>query len=152
MASTSGPIDPAQSGAGEALVEWRARYAASHQKEAKLGVHPAMGLRGAEEQPAMHYLYRAMDELSAGLDKEALRARMGAVRNRPASDLAAIATPTLWLTGAEDMVFPSLVAPLMASGMPHARHIQVERAGHSVYFERAAEFNAILSDFLKDLA
>eukprot|EP01037_Dinobryon_pediforme_P005976 gene5976-6048_t len=98
MASTSGPIDPAQSGAGEALSDWRTKSAASHQKEAERGVHAAMGLRGAEEQPAMHYLYRAMDELSAGLDKEALRARMGAVRNRPASDLATIATPTLWLT------------------------------------------------------
>jgi pimeloyl-ACP methyl ester carboxylesterase len=152
LASTSGPIDPAQSGADEQLAEWRTKSVASHQKEATLGVHAAMGLRGAEEQPAMHYLYRAMDELSAGLDKEALRARMGAVRNRPASDLAAVATPTLWLTGAEDMVFPSPVAPFMASGMPHARHVQVDRAGHSVYFERPAEFNAILSDFLKDLA
>ena len=105
-----------------------------------------------EEQPAMHFLYRAMDELSATLDKEALRARMGAVRNRPASDLAAIQAPTLWLTGAEDKVFPSLVAPLMAAGMPHARHAEIARAGHSVYFERAAEFNAVLSAFLEELA
>jgi 3-oxoadipate enol-lactonase len=152
LASTSGPIDPAQSGAGEKLAEWRARSDASREKGASLGVHPAMGLRGAEEQPAMHFLYRAVDELSASLDKEALRARMTAVRSRPASDLAAISTPTLWLTGAEDMVFPSLVAPLMAAGMPHATHAEVERAGHSVYFERATEFNTILAAFLEELA
>ena len=152
LASTSGPIDPTQCGAGAALEAWHAKAAESRVKEAALGVHPAMGLRGAEEQPAMHFLYGAVDELSASLDKEALRARMGAVRIRPAADLAAIHAPTLWLTGAEDLVFPSLVAPLMAAGMPHARHVEIERAGHSVYFERASEFNAVLSAFLEDVA
>ena len=152
LASTSGPIDPAQSGAGEKLAAWREKSNESRAKGTAQAIHPAMGQRGAEEQSAMHFLYRAVDELSAGLDKEALRARMTAVRIRPASDLAAIATPTLWLTGAEDMVFPSVVAPLMAAGMPHARHAEVERAGHSVYFERATEFNAILAAFLEELA
>lgn len=152
LASTSGPIDPAQSGAGEALADWRAKSNQSFATGAALGVHPAMGLRGAAEQPAMHFLYRAVDELSASLDKEALRARMTAVRIRPASDLAAIATPTLWLTGTEDMVFPSLVAPLMAAHMPQANHAQIEGAGHSVYFERALEFNVVLAAFLEELA
>ncbi len=152
LASTSGPIDPTQCGAGSALEAWHTKAAESREKCIALGVHPAMGLRGAAEQPAIHFLYCAVDELSASLDKEALRARMTAVRIRPATDLAAIQASTLWLTGAEDMVFPSLTAPVMAAGMKHARHAQVERAGHSVYFERAAEFNAILSAFLEELA
>ncbi len=148
LASTSGPIDPRQCGAGAALEAWHAASVASREKGAALGVHPAMGLRGAREQPAMHFLYRAVDELSASLDKEKLRARMTAVRIRPASDLAAVQTPTLWLTGAEDMVFPSVTAPLMAAHMPHARHTEISRAGHSVYFERPAEFNTAVSAFL----
>lgn len=152
LASTSGPIDPKQCGAGSALEAWNAHSAESLQKGDALGIHPAMGLRGADEQPAMHFLYRAMDELSATLDKNTLRARLGAVRIRPAADLTAIKAPTLWITGAEDVVFPSLVAPLMAAAMPHARHVEIERAGHSVYFERPADFNAVLSAFLEELA
>jgi pimeloyl-ACP methyl ester carboxylesterase len=152
LASTSGPIDPAQSGAGAALEAWRAESAASRVVGSAAGVHQAMGLRGAEEQPEMHFLYRAIDELSTTLDKEALRARMTAVRTISPSALATVQTPTLWLTGAEDLVFPSLVAPLMAAGMPHARHVQIPRAGHSVYFERAAEFNRIVAGFLEEVA
>ena len=152
LASTSGPIDPRQTTAGPALDAWNAEAGRRHTQEIATGVHPAMGLRGAAEQPAMHFLYRAVDELSAGLDKEAIRASLTAGRTRPPADLAGIAAPTLWLTGDEDFVFPSLVAPLMAEAMPDARHVAIPAAGHSVYFERPAEFNRVLEDFLADLA
>ena len=149
LASTSGAIDPRQAGVDPTALEaWQTKAAASHAS----GVHPAMGQRGAAEQPEMHYLYRAMDELSVGLDKEALRAGLGRSRTRPATDLAAIASPTLWLTGAEDLVFPSLVAPAMAAHMSNARHVSVPEAGHSAYFERPHAFNKIVADFLAETA
>ena len=146
LASTSGSVDPRQ--AGVDIDAWTARADAAHAAEGEAGVHPAMGMRGAAEQPAMHYLYRAVDETSAGLDKTALRGRLGAARTRPAADLAAIAAPTLWLTGDEDFVFPSLVAPAMAAFMPAGRHVGVPDSGHSVYFERPAAFNRIVAEFL----
>jgi pimeloyl-ACP methyl ester carboxylesterase len=150
LASTSGPIDPKLAGPGApALVTaWEAKAAEAHAAEARIGAHAAMGVRGATEQPALHQLYRAVDELSSSLDKAALRARIRAARTRPASDLAAIATPCLWLTGEEDCVFPSPVAPLMAAHMPNARHAEVPAAGHSAYFERAAAFNTLVTEFL----
>ncbi len=153
LASTSGAIDPRQAGpdVAEPLAAWTAKAQATHAQGATSGIHAAMGERGAAEQPALHYLYRAVDELSTDLDKEDVRARLGAARIRPASDLAAIKTPTLWLTGAEDLVFPSFVAPLMASGMAHARHVEVNDAGHSVYFEHAADFNRIVAAFLETI-
>ncbi len=53
--------------------------------------------------------------------------------------------PTLWITGGEDIVFPSFVAPHMA------RHVEIAGAGHSGYFERAEAFNRILDGFLAEV-
>lgn len=153
LSATSGPIDPRQSGpeGAEAFAAWSRLSEAGLQEGAARGVHPAMGLRAAEEQPAVHFLYRAVDELSTELDKTALRRRLHQNRNLPASRLAEIETPTLWVTGAEDVVFPSPVAPHLAAVMPRARHVQIEEAGHSPYFERPDRFNAVLAEFLKEL-
>ena len=154
LSATSGPIDPKQAGsaAAEAFAAWTARSQEALRNGAARGIHPAVGARAAKEQPALHFLYRAMDELSVGLDKETLRGRLMAARTRPASDLAGIAIPALWITGAEDVVFPSPVAPHLAAFMPQARHAEVERAGHSPYFERPATFNALLAEFLAGLS
>ncbi|MDB5370966.1 MAG: Hydrolase, alpha/beta domain protein [Roseomonas sp.] len=153
LSATSGPIDPRQSGAegAAAFAAWQTRAEPAMRQGAALGVHPAVGLRGASEEPALHLLYRAMDELSVNLDKETLRRRLYENRALPATRLAGIATPTLWVTGAEDVVFASPVAPHLAAFMPDARHVEVERCGHSPYFLRPAAFNGILQDFLASL-
>lgn len=154
LSATSGPIDPRQSGAAaaEAFEAWSTRSQEALRTGAARGIHPAIGLRAAEEQPALHFLYRAVDELSTELDKDTLRGRLMTARTRPASDLAAITIPTLWVTGAEDVVFPSPVAPHLAAVMPNARHVEVERSGHSPYFERPAVFNTLLAEFLAGLS
>ena len=112
------------------------------------GVHPAGGERMAREQPALNYLYRAIDALSAGLDKTVLRGRLMAALRHPVDRLRTLDIPTLWLTGAEDLVFPPFVADALAPLMPNARVACVPAAGHSVYFERATEFNKIVEEFL----
>jgi pimeloyl-ACP methyl ester carboxylesterase len=145
MAATSGPIDPDQTGVD--LAGWKAMAASSRKAALAAGVHPAFGLRGAQEQPGLHFLYRAIDEFSTGLDKEAVRARLGARRIRPMSDLAKVTVPVLWLTGEEDGTFPSPSIPAMAAATPKGRHVQFEKTGHSAYFERASAFNAALDTF-----
>jgi 3-oxoadipate enol-lactonase len=112
------------------------------------GLHPAAGERMAREQPAMHYLYRAIDALSAGLDKNPLRQRLMASLRHPPESLRTFAVPTLWLTGEEDLVYPPFVSAAFAPLMPNARHESVPAAGHSVYFERPAQFNRIVDEFL----
>jgi 3-oxoadipate enol-lactonase len=153
LSATSGAIDPRQSGAegAAAFAQWSAEAEVKTKEGAAQGVHPAVGLRGAREQPALHFLYRAIDELSVSLDKATLRRRMFEGRTQPPSRLAEIATPTLWVTGSEDVVFPSAVAPFLAAVMPKARHVQVEDSGHSPYAERPAAFNAVLEEFLASL-
>jgi len=112
------------------------------------GVHPAAGARMAREQPALHFLYRAIDAIAgAKFDKEALRARMIALQTRPPDDLARLNVPTLFITGDEDVVFPPLLAPALAALMPSARVEPVTGAGHSVYFERAEVFNRLVDEF-----
>ncbi|WP_431280668.1 alpha/beta fold hydrolase [Humitalea sp. 24SJ18S-53] len=149
MAATSGTIDPRQ--AGGDMAGWTQGASDARRAALGAGVHPAIGLRAAREQPALHQLYRAIDELSTGLDKEAVRARLGASRTRPLSDLAAVSVPVLWLTGEEDGTYPSFAVPAMAAATPRGTHIQFEATGHSAYFERAAAFNKIVGDFFSEL-
>jgi len=150
LASTAGAIarrstllrDP------PALDAWIARAAAARSEMQRDGVQPAAGARMAREQPALHFLYRAIDAIAgAKFDKEALRARMIALQTRPPDDLARLNVPTLFITGDEDVVFPPLLAPALAALMPSARVEPVTGAGHSVYFERAEVFNRLVDEF-----
>lgn len=112
------------------------------------GIHPAVGERLAREQPALHYLYRAVDALSVGVDKPALRRRLGALRTTPAAEVAALRAALLCITGEEDAVIPPDAVAVLAALVPGARLARVPAAGHSVYWERPAEFNRLVDDFL----
>jgi pimeloyl-ACP methyl ester carboxylesterase len=129
------------------VTRWRDQSEAASRDLFARGLHPAAGERMAREQPAAHYLYRAIDAQSA-VDKMALRDRLLATLTRPVDDLRRLGVPTLWLTGAEDCVFPPFVADALAPLMPRAQVACVPDAGHSVYFERAAAFNRIVAEFL----
>ncbi|MEO6623699.1 MAG: alpha/beta hydrolase, partial [Burkholderiaceae bacterium] len=68
------------------------------------GVHPACGERMAREQPALHLLYRHIDDMAGKMDKQAIRARLFDGRTRAPQDLAAVACPVLFIVGQEDIV------------------------------------------------
>jgi 3-oxoadipate enol-lactonase len=134
------------------LDAWIARAAAARAEMQRDGVHPAAGARMAREQPALHFLYRAIDAIAgAKFDKEGLRARMIALQTRPPDDLAQLNVPTLFTTGDEDVVFPPMLAPALAALMPAARVEQIAAAGHSVYFERADIFNRLVDEFFAEV-
>jgi pimeloyl-ACP methyl ester carboxylesterase len=115
------------------------------------GIHPACGERMAREQPALHHLYRQIDGLSFALDKGRARAELMRLRATPAEALTALRFPVLCLSGAEDIVIPTAAVERAATLFPHGRFVRVPEAGHSVYFERPAQFNAIIEQFLSDL-
>jgi pimeloyl-ACP methyl ester carboxylesterase len=104
----------------------------------------------AHEQPALHHLYRQIDDLNPW-DKEALRGRLIAARTRKPEELAAIACPALFIAGEEDVLLPPFAIEAVAAAMPGAGFACVARAGHSAYFERAGEFNRRVDDFLAGL-
>ena len=51
--------------------------------------------------------------------------------------------------GKQGCIETYLSGPGMAKLAPKGRHVSVPKAGHSVYFERAAEFNSIVEEFLQ---
>ncbi|WP_301589622.1 alpha/beta fold hydrolase [Sabulicella glaciei] len=113
-------------------------------------MHPASGARMAEEQPALHHLYHHIFGLTQGFDREAVRAKLYALRTRKAAELAATGCPVLFVPSEEDVVLP-YSGEAMAAAIPGAHAATIRRAGHSGHFERAAEFNALVERFLDDV-
>lgn len=112
------------------------------------GIHPACGERMHREQPQLHWLYRCLDDLSLDLDKQALRAGLGAARTRSTADVAGLEVPVLGIAGAEDVVIAPGAVRALVDAVPDGRYEEVPAAGHSVYFERADIFNRLIEDFL----
>jgi pimeloyl-ACP methyl ester carboxylesterase len=150
LASTAGTIarEPGLFKTPDQMSEWSKKAAATMADLRARNIHVAGGARLAAEQPAAHYLYQAIDNLSAGLDKEFVRAKLGAGLTRSPNDLRTLNVPTLWLTGAEDIVYPPFLSDALAALMPNAEVRQIAASGHSMYFERPAEFNALIDAFL----
>lgn len=145
MSATSGTIDYSRVADVGA---WRARSEATIPEHAVMGVHPAMGARAAREQPALHLLYRHIDDSAGIADKEAMRAALGAMRVRGPEVLDGLPIPMLWVAGEEDVVFPPAVAAALAARTGSTAAL-IPACGHSPYFERAGAFNAVLDRFLR---
>jgi pimeloyl-ACP methyl ester carboxylesterase len=151
LASTAGTIERSAAlfpDDPERLERWGREADAAARELERRGIGVAGGERMAREQPALHFLYREISGLSRELDREAVRRRLWASFKRPLSALREIDVPTLFITGAEDLVFPAFLADALAPLMPKARVVRVEASGHSVYFERPERFNQLLDEFL----
>lgn len=152
LAATTGTLDHAKMREPERgrLAAWSRDSAAERAALLGRNIHPAAGATMAARDPALHLLYRQIDEMSAGLDKEALRARIHAMRTRAPEELAAARTRVLFLAGSRDILVPPFAARAMAAVIPGARAAVIEGAGHSAYFEAAAAFNALVEAFLDE--
>ena len=150
LTSTSGSIDRSSVPMPEArlLPEWERNAATARADLQCRGISPPAGERMAREQPHLHFLYKAIANAGANFDREALRKRINAMRTRPAQALREVRVPTLFITGAEDTIFPPFVADALADLTPNGQVEQVRDAGHSVYFERAETFNDLAHRFL----
>ena len=151
MACTSGAIHPAGvAGFGQAEFEGWLRHAAEIAADLESrDILAASGARMAREQPALALLYRQIYQLTPADFRAAVRGRIRQMRDRPAALLAKLPMPVLFLNGEEDGVFPSPAGPGLAALAPSGRAVCVPQAGHSVYFERPAEFNRVVEEFLQ---
>lgn len=111
------------------------------------GVHPAAGHRMAGEQPALHFLYTQIADLNAHAVTDAARFIREAGPT-PLTRAAEIDVPVLMIAGEEDVLIPPALLEHVSRAFPRGRLARVPRAGHSVYFERAATFNDLLDGFL----
>jgi len=153
LAGTTGTIDPQHIDEPERtrLARWLETDLPQVPKLFARGIHPAGGERMAREQPALHLLYRQIDDQNASLDKQKIGARCFALRTRKPEELRQVACPILFVSGDEDVVIPPFAADAIARVVPGARVAHIEDAGHSAYFERPARFNAIVDAFFKDV-
>lgn len=153
LAATTGSLDPRQMREPERgrLTGWAAESEAARADLLRRNILPATGAAFAEANPALHLLYGQFDLLSAGLDKEGVRARLGALRTRPPAALAAAGCPVLFIPGGRDIVIPPFAARAIASEIPGARVAPIPAAGHSGYFEHASAFNVLVEAFLDEV-
>lgn len=151
FACTTGSIDFTQSGHLKlgAIEEWRAFSQKELEAAQAASIHPACGRRMAQDNPALHELYKQMDRLSAGLAKDAVMKRLHEMRRRPPSDLDKIPAHKLFIAGGEDIVIPACGVEAVSRAAANARYVCVENAGHSVYFEHASQFNDAVDAYLR---
>jgi pimeloyl-ACP methyl ester carboxylesterase len=150
LAATTGSIDPAKAGepARSRLADWLKTSEAARADLVRRHIHVAAGARMAAEQPALHLLYRHIDDMNASLNKEAIRTRLWQNRRRAPEELAQAGCPILFIAGDEDIVIPPFAGDAIAAVLPNARAAHIADAGHSAYFERAAVFNRLVEEFL----
>jgi 3-oxoadipate enol-lactonase len=102
----------------------------------------------SERAPAMDFLYRQIAAMNVNFAPESLR-KLLKVRNR-VEPVVENRIPTLIFAGEMDEMTPPQIMEALARHIPHAGLVKVAGAGHSVYWEKPAEFNAILKQFLDD--
>jgi 3-oxoadipate enol-lactonase len=107
----------------------------------------------ASGKEALAFLYAALGRLSPPI-RESLEDLLTNEDGPSLADLvdwAVYKVPTLVIVGSEDVIVPPVVAHMVAAHLPGAKLETVQGAGHSVYFEKPAEFNALLDKFLAGL-
>jgi 3-oxoadipate enol-lactonase len=111
------------------------------------GVIQSMSAATARD-PARLQLYQSINAFNTGFSWAYLRGLADPSAAIGLDQLGGVNCPVLFISGAEDPLFPS---SLLASYVPHfpdARIEVVENAGHSPYFEQPAQFNRLLAGFL----
>lgn len=108
----------------------------------------AFGAELARSDPARAFLYREISALNFEVPAGLISA-LSAVRTKP-DVIVERRIPTMLIVGEEDALTPPALIELVYRRLPHARFVRVRGAGHSVYFERPAEFNQMLENFLRE--
>jgi 3-oxoadipate enol-lactonase len=67
------------------------------------------------------------------------------------ASLGEIAAPTLVIAGERDPNAPARTMARMAEKMPNARYVEIADAGHLLPYERPAEINRLIAEFLHNI-
>jgi 3-oxoadipate enol-lactonase len=99
-----------------------------------------------ERHPALCFLYQQISALNTHVAPNLVSLLFN--MKHEVSPIVERRIPILLLVGEEDVLTPPQAMASVAAQIPHARFVTVPQAGHSVYFERAEEFNRIIKEFL----
>jgi pimeloyl-ACP methyl ester carboxylesterase len=142
MASTVLPLRLPEFG------DYQVEGARERQRLADQGITPGCGETMAREQPALHFLYASLSALNSQSRSGNWPAGSARVPWVGHAELRGFAVPTLFAFGEQDVIMPPRVLELAAAAVPGARVVRFPRSGHSVYFERADDWNRAVDDFL----
>jgi len=106
----------------------------------------ALGATYRAAHPEGEFLYDQIAGFNVGLEPGAV-GRIAGVRVT-ADALAGFATPTLVISGDEDVLFTPDALASVAAAIPGARLERLTATGHSAYFERPEAFNRLVLAFL----
>ena len=106
-----------------------------------------------KNEPELAFLYASFGRLSPTIREslENLLTNEDGPSLVDLADWAVYKVPALVIVGAEDILVPPVIAHMVTAHLPGARLETVQGAGHSVYFEKPEEFNALLDGFLATL-
>lgn len=107
----------------------------------------ALGETYRKSNPAGAFLYDQIASFNRGLEPGAV-GKIAGVRIS-AADLADFRTPTLVISGDEDVLFPPDALDSVAATLPGARLERFAGVGHSTYFEQPDRFNETVLAFLE---
>jgi len=148
LAELEGPFDAcvgASMGGGAALALARKRP----------GLIGALVLAGAHAGPdAPERRRQRAEQLEQYRDEPEKVAIVEALRDRP-DDRAVVASfprPLLVVAGGDDPMIDLAAAHALAASAPDGRFVLIEGAGHLVSLDDPDAFNAVLADFLEELA
>lgn len=107
----------------------------------------AVAARLADDRPDLAFLYGQIAGLNRPLD-QILTSGLG--DQLSPDDLSGLTPPTLWIVGSEDPLMPPVAMREAHRLTPGSEYFEVAETGHSVYFERAPQFNTRVRKFLTD--
>lgn len=131
--------------------------------ERRLGTVPAVSVEqrslGAwflANHPALAALYAQINHFNPSahsIAAEEWRAAMLSLNEpaqlTPTADLSNLSCPTLFIVGAEDPIVPATLMHELSALVAGSEVAVVDQAAHSAYFEKPAEFNHRVLDFIR---
>ncbi len=131
----------------ELRAHFRSLMQAAPPATVRLGGHSAVSATLVARDPALAFLYQQLDSFHEPPFGAVMRALTGWEITH--AQLDATNVPVLVVTAPEDQLFPAPLVRAGAARLRDARVVEIDGAGHSPYFERAADFNAALLAFLE---
>ena len=113
----------------------------------------SLSLSFPKREPELTFLYSALGRLTFSI-REPLEDLLLSEDGPSLADLADWAVykvPTLVIVGAEDVMVTPVVAHMVSAHLKGSKLETIHGAGHSAYFEKPKEFNALLDGFVSTL-
>jgi 3-oxoadipate enol-lactonase len=113
----------------------------------------SLGKGFPKRKPGLAFLYSALGRLTFSIREsvEDLLLSEDGPGLAELADWAVYKVPTLVIVGSEDVIVPPVVAHMVAAHLKGSKLEVIRGAGHSAYFEKPKEFNAVLDGFLPNL-